>query len=177
MGLLKIANTVMPATLKTNAVGTLVDLPSTAPLPAHRLGTDLEFERAERLDHLQHAVLQRLEWGNLVGSNLGRLVCPDLRKRNQNRHQTDGTCIQADSLSADLHYIDSRFKQYLNGLRGVGQVTGVRPVAVLGRALRRQIFCNPSGGPDHHFELRSRPGDRERVPALAADLAQASTTS
>ena len=32
--------------------------------------------------------------------------------------QTDGTCIQADSLSGDLHYIDSRFKQYLNGLSG-----------------------------------------------------------
>jgi hypothetical protein len=118
LGLFKIANSVMPATLKANAAGTLIDVPSTAPLPAYQLGTDLEFERAS--DSTTFSTLSYKGWNGETWSaqSWGGWFVQTCANGTKINDQTDGTCNQADSLSGDLHYIDSRFKQYLNGLSG-----------------------------------------------------------
>src|SRR5262249_36098956 len=110
LGLFKIENSIMPQTLKTNADGTLVDLPSKAPLPAHQSGTDLEFFRES--DHTTSGTLSFKGWNGEIWSaqTWGGWFVQTCAAGTKIDDQTDGTCIQADSLSADLHYIDSRFK-------------------------------------------------------------------
>lgn len=119
LGLFKIENTVMPQTLKTKADGTLVDLPSTTPLPAHRLGTDLEFERES--DRTTYSTLSFKGWNGEIWSaqTWGGWFVQTCANGTKIDDLADGTCIQADSLSADLHYIDWRMGQIVDPKLGL----------------------------------------------------------
>ena len=118
LGLFKIENTVMPQTFRTKADGTQVDLPSTAPLPAHGSGTDLSWEVPNAGG--TYNTRDYLGWNGEIWSaqTWGGWFVQTCANGTRLDDQADGTCIQADSISADLHYIDWRAAQYLTGPYG-----------------------------------------------------------
>jgi hypothetical protein len=123
-GLFKIQNAIMPQTLKTRADGTLIDLPSTTPLPSHRLGTDREFDAGSALAST-NSTLSFKGWNGEVWSaqTWGGWFVQTCAAGPRIDDLADGTCVQTDSFSADLHYIDHRFRQYLSGLPGSGGIS------------------------------------------------------
>jgi hypothetical protein len=154
LGLFKIENTVMNQTFHVNANGKLSDLPSTAPLPAHQLGSDLEFENEG--NRTSYSALSHKGWNGEIWSSQtwGGWFVQTCTNGPKVDDQTDGTCAQTDSINADLHYIDWRFMQ------GLANVVGAKPFELSRFSLARngsKFFAVRAAGNHQLTSLTSCP--------------------
>src|SRR5262249_18498740 len=110
LGFLKIENTFMAQTLRTNPDGTLSDRPSTFPLPAHQPATDVAFQHLSGLitDSLSYKGWNGESWTAQTWGGWFVQTCADGTKLNSN---VTGKCTRPDSIGADLNFINWSFNE------------------------------------------------------------------
>jgi hypothetical protein len=113
LGLLKLQNTLITQTLRANRDGSLTDQPSTSPLPAHQSGTDLSFQplSGPTFDTLSYEGWNAEIWSAQTWGGWFVQTCASGPKLDS---QLTGTCVQTDSISADLNFINWSFAEWLN---------------------------------------------------------------
>jgi hypothetical protein len=146
IGIFKIENTFLPQTLHANADGTLSDMPSTAPLPAHQPATDVQFshESAPTSDALSYQGWNGEIWTAQTWGGWFVQTCAD---GTQIDSTMTGKCAQTDSISADLNFVNFSFAQWLEKGSEQSTFTASRfqDVDYLGNARNRFTVTRAAG--------------------------------
>jgi putative Ig domain-containing protein len=170
LGLLKFQNTMIAATLRANADGTLTDQPSTAPLPAHQSGTDLNFQPLSGpiSDTLSYEGWNAEIWSAKTWGGWFVQTCADGPKLDS---QLTGKCAQTDSISADLNFFDWSFAQWLERGSEQARFTAARfhDVDFLGN-IRNKFTITRTGGPAVNGKPLSGAATTRNCPAGAGGV-------
>ncbi len=182
LGLLKLENTLITQTLRTNLDGTMTDQPATATLPVHQTGTDLNFQHQSGQTS---PTLSYVGWNgeNWTAQTWGGWFVQTCAKGPQLDTQMTGTCGQTDSISADLDFIDWSFwESYEAGGNEQARFTASRfhDVDYLGNT-REKFSISRTGGPlvDGKTSISTTAGtlNLENCPAGAGGVSPGPYTS